>query len=333
MIQRIGTGDMALTTLLSRQSSTLRAELNTRMAEISTGRHGDMGAAVGGDFSALAAIDHSLARLAGYKANTTEAGLFTDAMQSTLEVVSSSATELATTAVRSVALEATSGLGALTLEADRIFSTTVAALNTRFSERALFSGVNADVSPLPDAETILTALQAATATAVTVSDVMTAIDDWFMGATGYQAAYAGGAPRADVPIAPGETASLDVTALDPALRETLRDMAGIALLGRGLLAGQTAARAQLAKQAGEGLMTSGEARAQLMARVGTTQAQISAATTRNGAEQSALEIAQAGIVSADPYDAATRLEDLQTRIEALYLITARVSRLSLADYI
>ncbi len=70
-----------------------------------------------------------------------------------------------------------------------------------------------------------------------------------------------------------------------------------------------------------------------MARVGTTQAQISAAITRNGAEQSALEIAQAGIVSADPYDAATRLEDLQTRIEALYLITARVSRLSLADYI
>jgi flagellar hook-associated protein 3 FlgL len=80
-------------------------------------------------------------------------------------------------------------------------------------------------------------------------------------------------------------------------------------------------------------MTSGDTRAQLMARVGTAQARISAATIRNGAEESALGLARAGIVSADPYDAAARLEDLQTRIEALYLITARVSRLSLADYI
>ena len=70
-----------------------------------------------------------------------------------------------------------------------------------------------------------------------------------------------------------------------------------------------------------------------MARVGTVQAQIAAAQTRNTAEESALSITRAGIISADPYDAATRLEDLQTRIEALYLVTARVSRLSLADYL
>jgi flagellar hook-associated protein 3 FlgL len=333
MVLRIGTGDMALTSMLSRQSSMLRAELNTRMAELTTGQHGDMGAAVGGDFSALAAVDHSLARLKGYAANTSEAGLFTDAMQAALDVVSSSATDLGANTLHTLGMENPASLDTLTLEADRTFSSAVAALNTRFSERALFSGVNADVAPLPDAETILTALQAATATAVTVADVQTAIDDWFMGATGYQAAYAGGDPRADVPVAPGETVALDVTALDPALRETLRDMATMALLGRGLMAGQDDARVELAKAAGEGLMTSGDARAHLMARVGTAQARISAATTRNGAEESALGLARADIVSADPYDAAARLEDLQTRIEALYLITARVSRLSLADYI
>ncbi len=303
------------------------------MAEITTGQHGDMGAAVGGDFSALAAIDHSLARMKGYAANTSEAGLFTDAMQSALQLVSTSASDLAANALRTVGMQNPTNLNALTLEADRVFASSVAAINTRFSERALFSGVNADVAPLPDAETILTALTAATATAITVSDVQTAIDDWFMGPAGYEAAYAGGAARSDVPVAPGETVALDVTALDPALRETLRDMATMALLGRGLLAGQPEARAQLAKSAGEGLMTGGESRAQLMARIGTAQAQISSAATRNGAEESALDIARAGIVAADPYDAAARLEDLQTRIEALYLITARVSRLTLADYI
>ncbi len=62
--------------------------MTARLSEITTGQHADMGAAVGGDFSALAAIDQSLARARGYAANTSEAGLFTDAMQSALQVVS-----------------------------------------------------------------------------------------------------------------------------------------------------------------------------------------------------------------------------------------------------
>ena len=65
----------------------------------------------------------------------------------------------------------------------------------------------------------------------------------------------------------------------------------------------------------------------------SSQAQIDAAATRNTAEASALNIARAGIVTADPYDAATRLEDLQTRLQSLYLITSRLSRLSLTEYL
>ncbi|MBP9184178.1 MAG: flagellar biosynthesis protein FlgL, partial [Fuscovulum sp.] len=211
----------------------------------------------------------------------------------------------------------------------------IAALNTRFSERALFSGVSAETQPLPDPGTILSAIEAAitSAGASTVGDVQSAIADWFDDPLGYQALYAGGGPRADVPVAAGETADLSVTALDPAIKDTLRGLATMALLGRGLMAGQVEARSDMAKAAGEDLLTGSESRSHLMARVGTVQAQIAAAQTRNTAEESALSITRAGIISADPYDAATRLEDLQTRIEALYLVTARVSRLSLADYL
>ena len=70
MIGRVGSGDQSLTTLLSRQSASLRAELLLRGSELTTGRHADLTQAVGGDFSALAAIDHSLARLRGFASNT-----------------------------------------------------------------------------------------------------------------------------------------------------------------------------------------------------------------------------------------------------------------------
>lgn len=333
MISRTGTGDMSMTTMLSRNSHTLRAELQTRLSEVASGLKADVSAAVGGDFSALAAMDHSLQRLKGYEANTTEAGLFLDVMQGALEVVASTATNLATDTIRVVGIDNRPDLGLLASNARQALDTTIAALNTKFADKAVFSGVQSDVSPVPDAEAILTALDVVTGGLTTVEDVKAAIDDWFMGAMGYEAAYSGGAPKSEASIAPGETADLSVTALDPALRASLRDMATLALLERGVLAGDEEARTELARSAGDGLISSSSPRAKLMASVGTTQAQIIAATTRNGAEEAALGIARAGIVTADPYDAATQLEALQTRLEALYLITARVSRLSLSEYI
>lgn len=333
MISRTGTGDMAMTTLLSRHSHNLRTELQTRLAEVSSGLKSDLTTAVGGDFSALAAMDHSLQRLQGYAANTNEAGLFLDVVQNALDLVSLSASTLATDTLQTVGLSNQPDLGVLSNDARRTFETSIAALNTRFTDKAVFSGVSSDTTPVPDAETILSSLQTATASATTVNDVLVAVNDWFMGATGYEAAYAGGSPRSDVPVAPGETADLSVTALDPVFRATLRDIATLALLERGVLAGDNAARTELARSAGEGLMSSSASRSQLMARVGSTQAQIAAASTRNGAEETALGIAKAGIVAADPYEAATQLQDLQSRLEALYLITARVSRLSLSEYI
>ena len=54
---------------------------------------------------------------------------------------------------------------------------------------------------------------------------------------------------------------------------------------------------------------------------------------RNAAEASALQIARNGLVAADPYDTATAIQAVQTQIETLYTLTARLSRLSLTDYL
>jgi len=333
MISRVGSGDAALNALLSRQSGGLREEIIRTSKEMTTGLHADMGKAVGGDFSALAAVDHSLARLKGYGANTAEAGLFAGVMQTALAVISDGTEGLVGSILQGSGLTGSIGLGPAVTEAGRVFSSAVGALNTRFSDRSVFSGVNSDAQTLPSAGDILTALESATAGATTAADVQTAIDSWFSDPLGYAAAYGGGGPRAPVQLAPGETSDLSVTAMDPALIDTLKGLATVALLGRGVLAGQPAEREALAQGAGAALLAAGGGLTHLMERVGSTQAQIAEAETRNTAEDSALSILRVGIVGADPFDAATKLQDLQTRLEALYLITARVSRLSLAEYI
>ena len=45
------------------------------------------------------------------------------------------------------------------------------------------------------------------------------------------------------------------------------------------------------------------------------------------------EIARLGIVSMDPYDAATALTEAESQLDTLYTVTARLSRLSLANYL
>ena len=150
---------------------------------------------------------------------------------------------------------------------------------------------------------------------------------------GYAAFYQGGVPLSGVPIAAGETADLPTTAMDPAIRDTLKGLALAALLDRGMLAGNGEERALLAERAGQVLLQSEDQRITLSAQIGSVEAQIEAARTRNGAEETALGILRSDIGAVDPYEAATRLEAAEAQLESLYLVTARVSRLSLVEFL
>jgi flagellar hook-associated protein 3 FlgL len=165
-------------------------------------------------------------------------------------------------------------------------------------------------------------------------DVATAVSDWFDDPAGYvTVAYQGDAALAPLAIAAGESAEIKVTAMDPAVRETLKGFAMAAMLDRGALTGAPQARADLARLAGEKLVGTATDRAYLAADLGVVEGQIESAKARNGAEATALQIARLGIVSVDPYDTAARLESTQTQLETLYTITARLSRLSLMDFL
>ncbi|OZA12697.1 MAG: flagellar biosynthesis protein FlgL, partial [Rhodobacterales bacterium 17-64-5] len=97
--------------------------------------------------------------------------------------------------------------------------------------------------------------------------------------------------------------------------------------------GNVEERGRLAQRAGQELLTSEDSRIALAARIGTAEAKVEAARTRNAAEETALGILRSDLGSVDPYEAATRLEAARNQLESLYLVTARVSRLSLTEFL
>ena len=141
----------------------------------------------------------------------------------------------------------------------------------------------------------------------------------------------------DVPLAPfrvgPETeAQATVTAADAPVRDTLKGLAMAAMLGEGAFGGDVVARAEVATAAGAAILGADSALIGLRADIGTVEAQIDQARTRNGAERAALDLARLDVVAVDPYDTATALEALTAQMESLYTLTARISRLSFADY-
>ncbi|MDB5660728.1 MAG: Flagellar biosynthesis protein FlgL [Cypionkella sp.] len=330
----VSLGDMAQSFMLRRHTVALKQNLQRLTNEVATGHASDITARVSGDLVPISGIDASLARLKGYGSATAEAAAFTGAMQVVLGTVDSLASGLSTTLIAA----ATGGSDAMVdlagKDAEQKLQTVLSAFNTQFGGRSLFAGVGTMAAAVIGANTLLSALGVAVTGAVSAQDVEIAVTSWFADPAGYDAlAYQGGDVLAGLTIAPGEEARIDVTAKDPALRDTVKGLAMAALLNRGVLAGQSTGRQDLARRAGFSLLDNKTDRTNVAAGIGLVEAQIDAAATRNASETSALQIARNGITEADPYESATRLEDTEAQLEKIYAITARLSHLSLLDYL
>jgi flagellar hook-associated protein 3 FlgL len=332
-MMRISVGDASLTNILARQGAELRGQVNRTAEEVTTGQHNDLAKALRGDVSPLLAIDASLTRLQAFKTTTQDAALQTAAQQTTMAGLSSLASGITMTLLGARDFQTQAQISAIAADARGRLQSAVGLLNTQAADRAVFSGAATDTAPLGSADELLAALETAAIGATTAGDVSAAVATWFADPLGYGTFYQGGAPLSNAPIAPGESADLSTTALDPAIRDTLAGFAMAALLDRGMLAGNPEERARLAERAGQELLTTEDARITLAARIGSVEAQVEAARTRNGAEETALGILRSDIGSVDPYEAASRLEAARSQLESLYLVTARVSRLSLVEFL
>jgi len=327
-------GDLAHSYLLRRQNVTTKAEMQALQTEVVTGQSRDITAKVRGDVVPLVGLDASLARLEGYQTLAREQLLTMGAMQTALNTMHDLSSNLAEFLVGGSLSVSETRVAAAAATARSNLETVVSALNTRFGDRSLFAGDATSSPALTDADTLLTAAEAEITGLSSASDIDTALTTWFDSPTGFAATiYQGGDPLAPVTIAAGEEADMPITALDPAIKTTLKGLIMAALLDRGLLAGQTTARQQLSNHAGESLIQSNTDRAYLTGRLGAVESQVEAAASRNSAEATSLRIVRNDITTVDGYEVASKLQDTQSQLEKIYTLTARMTKLSLMDYL
>ena len=143
--------------------------------------------------------------------------------------------------------------------------------------------------------------------------------------------YRGGQGDApEVELAADARLSYSVRGDDPKIRDLLFSLARVAVA-----ADEADPSAMLAdlQSAAEGLIAAQDGMTELRAEVGQNQARIENAEARAQAERSSFVQARNALVGRDPYEAATRITELETQLQSVYAMTARLSNLSLLNFL
>lgn len=328
-------GDMAHSLMLRTRSTALKASMITLGEELATGQVSDVAARLGGDYSYLSDIDYNLSRLGGYAVAASEAALFTGAAQLGMERMQGVATELAANLLT---------VNPTTIESARLHTgqqaragldTILSALNGSAGGRSLFAGTATDTSPMATSETLIAALKVEVAGLATTNQILLAVDAWFADGGGFKAAMYSGSdqPLAPIQVGASEQVTLSLRADDPEFRSILRNAAVAALATDSDLALGIDAQNGLMRVAGEGLLNNEHGLTGLRADMGYAEARIEEASSRTGAARTSLEYARNELLAADPFETASRLEEVQFQLESLYAVTVRTSRLSLLSFL
>lgn len=327
-------GDLSRSLLLSASNRQLRASLVTLSDTVTTGRKPDIAAATGGNLAPLAQLDAALSRLDAHSRNTAQATLELAAVQDALAHVQAATDKLGADYLAEAGRGDWTSLSGRAGQAVAQMDDVLSALRTRAGERFLLGGTATDRPPVGNAAELLGAVRDA-AVGATIGDRIAAIDTYFDAPAGdggfVDDFYAGSDRNIATGLSDQRQATNTARADDPALRDILR---GLALAAMAAEPGTTREDGLLLMQkAGAALTGAQQGLVWMRAAVGLQQQVAADAETANDTARTSLTLSRNAIVAADPYEAATALEETQTRLESLYALTARLSRLSLTDYL
>lgn len=318
---------------LSTATSTLRRQSEIARTEVATGRITDAALKLGSDAGAASLLRRALDNIGAHRQAIGRAELRLGAIQSVISDVSSGAQALDADLLSAIGRGDEPTIRILGEEAREKFDKAVARLNIRVEGRSIFAGDAVDRPALADSGALFVDVAQIYANAADATQLQSDLDFYFNDPAGGFAAtiYLGGtgSPSA-LSIAEGESVAGDVKADDPAFKDVLR---GLAVIAAASVAPKSQYRDDALAVAGSTALQGSSALNNVGARIGIEQQNAVAADARLNAEESALTQAYDEKTAVDQFEAASRLQLLESQLQAAYVLTSRLSRLSLANFL
>jgi len=328
-------GDMSRHLMLGRHAARLKASMTDLSREMTTGLVSDKARHLRGDVILLASLEKNLELTTTRKHVAQNAGQMLAVQQITLGAISARSEDMYVSLLQTEIISNDAQRGGTINALEALFNDTVNLLNTDFAGRSLFAGAAGGGPALASADAILTALAADLPAGLDPVSLSAHVDSWFAEGGGFDSVgYLGGlAIPAALDVGGGIGVRFEFTAQAAPLRQTLSALAKGALLARGVFDGSPAEQTATLRAVSSTLAISIAGLVDMSARVGVEEEKAARAASQAEAEHTAMAIARAELLSVDPYDSATKLEHAMSQLDLIYNITARLSRLTLADYL
>ncbi|KCZ51036.1 hypothetical protein HY29_06700 [Hyphomonas beringensis] len=325
-MDRFAVSSGLMTATLSKSISDLRQKMGTTSTEATTGRYQDLTLHMSGRIGKAMLGQKALTDL------TTERDVLNlrasrlNLLQTSLTNLQDSSTGIAASMLDAIGTDHEVGVKTSARDAKAALDTIFSSLNVRYGERFLFSGDATASQPFPDPSVLMNDIEQMAQTSTDTADFQTQLDTYFESPTGgwFQNVFKG-SPTASDP----ESISAD----HGAIKSLITNLAVLAASGPNGSLAKLDGYKDFVQTTSLKLTSSETGITDLRADLGVFEEQISTNLKNLETEETLLTEAFNQMTARDEYEAATELESLQTMLEASYLITARLSKLSLTNYL
>lgn len=337
MTNSVSIGDLSRAALLRQANTQLKSRLLVLTQESASGVKSDMAQAVGGNFGHLAQVEARLTMLAAYRDTAAAAQAELAGLQAALETIGKIGSEIGNGMSSGVSATDETSISIRSRQARDDLNAVIGLMNVEIGGRFLLSGSAVETRPMGDAAGILADARAQIAGLTDPAAIAAAISGWFDAAPGLggfaDTWFGGNTDTRTVATSSQAAVTQTLTGLDPSFRDILKGLVLGALADDPAVALAREDKAALVAQAGATALAGVRALTMRRTEVGMQEEAIARDAARNAAETTAMSIARTRIVEADPYETASALTQTETSLQNLYALTARLSRLSLTDYL
>lgn len=329
----IGVSTLLTHLRLSAATTALRKDSEIARVEVVTGRKGDLSRVLGAN---VAKAELMRAALDGIDLNRnaiSRATLRGGVAQSALSEISSSTSQLNVELLSAIGRGDETAISVSSAEARSGLENAFLRLNARVEGLSIFAGDAADANALGDVNKLLADISSLFSGASSPAQFEADLDSYFNSVGGGFAVdvYKGGAgDLGSLEIRPGELVTVAAKANEPAIKDLLRGLSTIAVAGQ---AGKSSLRDAVISNATSTIFRATDGVLDIQTRIGIEERRAAESARHLDIEVTILTESYNALTAADPYESASRLQALEAQIEASYILTSRLSRLSLTNFL
>jgi flagellar hook-associated protein 3 FlgL len=332
----VGQSDLASAMKLLDQNARTKTALEVASKELSTGVRSDLVEATAGDLGRLFSIDRTLLRLNSEADAIQLASSKSELAQVSLGNIHENLVGFGPQLLSAVERGDTQASRLIAADARHALGAVVTSLNVRYGRHSIFSGAALDQQSVASTEVIISDISAIIAGSADSTAAMLAIDDYFFSpADGFETNIFLGTTQDAPPFRDesGEIIEYAQRADSFGVRNAIRALTIAVVASDAPNFFGTADQVDLLREAGSAAIAATGDITTLREKLGFAEGRIEGVEARNRAMRGFFELERSSLISVDPYEVATKFEALQVQLQTIYTITARLSNLSLTNFL